>query len=163
MACGHGLPGRSAELPSERVGSDETLLFLSYSGADAFEAALLQFAIEQLLGDLCVKVWTYQRDQSKDERSIAKSLREKVRASKATIFLVSPSTLASGATQWMELAYADAFSVPTFVLLHHLDFSELKAREHEVPPLLLEGQCNAASEWKSVLSAVRNRVARQSQ
>ncbi len=159
MACDRGLPGRSAELPSERVDSDETLLILSHSGADAFEAALLQFAVEQLLADLLVKVWTYQRDQNRDERSIARSLKDRVRVSRATIFLVSPTTLTSGAAQWMELAYADAYSVPIFVLLHHLDFSDLKARDHGVPPLALEGHCSAAIEWRSVIFAIRDRLA----
>ncbi len=50
------------------------------------------------------------------------------------VFLVSPSTLDGGAAQWMELAYADAFNVRTFVLLHHLRFHELKARAESHPP-----------------------------
>ena len=117
-------------------------LFLSYSGDDAFEANLLQYALEVMLADVGVKVWTFQRDQSKGQRSIARSLRARVRQSKATIFLVSPTTLNSGATQWVELGYSDAFNVPTFVLLHHVSFNDLKSHEKGVPPLLLEGQCN---------------------
>jgi|SRR3990167_3853458 len=133
-------------------------LFLSYAGEDAFEASLLQYALEHMLADLGARVWTYQRDQSKDQRNIGKSLKDRVRESSATIFLVSPSTLNSGAAQWMELAYSDAFDVPTFVLLHHLTFSEVKGRDKGVPPLLLEGQCNASAEWKSVVVDVRSRL-----
>jgi len=133
-------------------------LFLSYAGEDAFEASLLQYALEHMLADLGARVWTYQRDQSKDQRNIGKSLKDRVRESSATIFLVSPSTLNSGAAQWMELAYSDAFDVPTFVLLHHLTFSEVKGRDKGVPPLLLEGQCNASAEWKSVVFDVRSRL-----
>jgi hypothetical protein len=130
-------------------------IFLSYAGDDSFEASLFQFALEQLLADINVSVWSYERDQAKSERSIGKSLKDRVRESQATMFLVSPSTLNAGAAQWMELAYSDAFNVPTFVLLHHLTFSDLKERERGVPPLLLEGQCNASSEWKNVVAAVR--------
>jgi hypothetical protein len=82
-----------------------------------------------MLADRNVTVWTYQRDQARDQRSIGKSLKDRVRESGATLFLVSPSTLEAGAAQWMELAYADAYDVPTFVILHHLTFVELKGRE----------------------------------
>jgi hypothetical protein len=51
-------------------------LFLSYAGEDEFEAALLQWSIEALLGDVGVTVWTYQRDQVRDQRSIGRSLKE---------------------------------------------------------------------------------------
>src|SRR5438874_452322 len=107
------------------TGSTQRQVFLSYSGDDAFEAGLLQYAIEQMLAHLSVTVWTFQRDQARDERNIGKSLKDRVRESHATIFLVSPSTLDAGAAQWMELAYADAFDVPTFVLLHRLTFADL--------------------------------------
>src|SRR5687767_10321244 len=104
-------------------------IFLSYSGKDSFEASLLQFALEQLLADLSVRVWTYERDQAKSERQIGKSLKQRVQKSAAAIFLASPSTFNSGAAQWMELAYADAFDVPIFVLLHKMTFKTLKAME----------------------------------
>jgi hypothetical protein len=130
-------------------------IFLSYSGKDSFEASLLQFAIEQLLNDLNAKVWTYERDQGKSERQIGKSLKLRIQNSVAAIFLASPSTFDTGATQWMELAYADAFDVPIFVLLHQMTFKTLRSKEEGVPPLLLEGQCNPASEWKSVVAAIR--------
>jgi hypothetical protein len=133
-------------------------VFLSYSGDDAFEASLLQYAIEHMLVDLRLTVWTYQRDQARDERSIGKSLKDRVRESGATIFLVSPTTLEAGAAQWMELAYADAYDVPTFVILHRLTFAELKSRERGVPPLLLESQCNPAAEWKTVVESLRSRI-----
>jgi hypothetical protein len=113
-----------------------------------------------MLADQKVTVWTYQRDQARDERSIGKSLRDRVRESSATIFLVSPSTLDAGAAQWMELAYADAYNVPTFVILHRLNFGELKSRERGVPPLLLESQCSASAEWKSVVESLRQRIKR---
>jgi hypothetical protein len=133
-------------------------VFLSYSGDDTFEAGLLQYAIEQMLGDLNVTVWTFQRDQQKDERSIGKSLKDRVRESSATVFLVSPSTLEAGAAQWMELAYADAYNIPTFVILHRMTFGELRARQRGVPPLLLEGQCNPSAEWRDVIAALRTRL-----
>ena len=130
-------------------------IFLSYSSENTFEAELLQFAFEMLMKDLGVKVWTYQRDQDKDERDISQSLKERIEKSKATIFLVSPSILDGGATQWMELAYSDAFEIPTFILLHNLTYQELKNREKGVPPLLLAGQCNEAIEWRSIESRLR--------
>ena len=133
-------------------------VFLSYSGRDSFEAGLLQFAVEALLADLGAVVWTYERDQGRSERQIAQSLKARVQGSSAAIFLASPSTFAAGAAQWMELAYADAFGVPIFVLLHRLTFAELKAKEEGVPPLLLEGQCNPATQWREVVADVRSRT-----
>lgn len=130
-------------------------IFLSYAGKDSFEAGLLQFALERLLEDLGVVVWTYERDQDKGERRIAHSLKARVQQASASIFLASPATFASGAAQWMELAYADAFDVPIYVLLHRMSFAELKAKEEGVPPLLLEGQCNPSSQWKDVIAAIR--------
>ncbi len=41
----------------------------------------------------------------------------------------------------MELAYADAFGIPTFVLLHHLTVDQLRRAEKVVPPLVLERNC----------------------
>src|SRR5690242_16438440 len=117
-------------------------IFLSYSGEDAFEAGLLQYAIETQLKDLRPTVWTYHRDQPRDQRNIGKSLKDSVRLSVAAVFLISPSTLISGATQWMELGYADAFSVPTFVLLHRVTFEKLRGRKKGVPPYLLASQCS---------------------
>jgi hypothetical protein len=133
-------------------------IFLSYSGKDSFEAGLLQFALERLLEDSGVTVWTYERDQDKGERQVAQSLKTRVRAARAAIFLASPATFSSGAAQWMELAYADAFDVPIYVLLHRLSFAELKAKEEGVPPLLLEGQCNPSSQWRDVIAAIRKQL-----
>jgi len=133
-------------------------VFLSYAGTDSVEASLLQFALETMLADLHVGIWTYERDQAKSERQIGKSLKLRVQQSAAVIFLASPSTFSSGAAQWMELAYADAFDIPIFVLLHHITFKNLKAMEEGVPPLLLEGQCNPAAEWKSVVAEIRRRL-----
>jgi acetyl-CoA acetyltransferase len=130
-------------------------IFISHSGDDAFEASLLQYAIESMLVREQVTAWTYERDQSRSETQIAAALKESVRQSAATIFLVSPSTIDGGAAQWMELAYADAFGIKTFVLLHHLDYGELRARERGVPPLLLASQCNAAREWRAVVDDLR--------
>jgi hypothetical protein len=146
MRYDRAMPGNSFEI------------FLSYSGKDSFEASLLQFAIEALLTDLGVKVWTYQRDQKKSERQVGKSLKLHVQKSSAVLFLASPSTFNSGAAQWMELAYADAFDVPIFVLLHQMTFKNLKAMDDGVPPLLLEGQCNPSSEWLAVVDAIRRRL-----
>lgn len=64
-------------------------IFLSYSSQDSFEASLLQFATEPILQDLFVKVWTYERDQSKAERQVGESLKRRVQNSVAAIFLVS--------------------------------------------------------------------------
>lgn len=129
-------------------------IFISYSGRDEFEANLLQYALETMLGDE-VLAWTFQRDQVRSEKEIARSLKDRVRESSAVIFLVSSETLESGASQWMELAYADAFDVPTFVLLHHLKFTDLTQKATGVPPLLLSSQCNSAIDWKSVVEDIR--------
>ena len=135
-------------------------VFISYSGRDEFEASLLQFALEQLLEKEGVVAWTFQRDQARSEKDIALSLKNRVRESAASIFLVSPDTLESGASQWMELAYADAFDVRTFVLLHRLKFQDLKEATG-VPPLLLSSQCNSALEWKDVVEAIRKLLKEQ--
>ena len=131
------------------------LVFISYAARDEFEADLLKFALETLLADVGVGAWTFQQDQNRAERDIAESLKERVKSSCAMIFLVSPTTLERGATQWMELAYADAFGVPTFVLLHHLQYDDLKTSDNGVPPLLLAGQCNAATDWRAVVEDIR--------
>ena len=130
-------------------------VFISYSGRDEFEASLLQFALERLLEKEGVVAWTFQRDQARSEKEVALSLKKRVRESAASIFLVSPDTLDAGASQWMELAYADAFDVKTFVLLLHLKFQDLKERATGVPPLLLSSQCNSAMEWRNVVEDIR--------
>ncbi|SPF55102.1 hypothetical protein SBA4_6910009 [Candidatus Sulfopaludibacter sp. SbA4] len=129
--------------------------FLSYAGEDAFEATLLKEAIESLLQDTGVRVWAFGRDQAGDQRSVGKSLKERVRESAVVILLLSRFTLEAGANQWMELAYADAFDIPTFILLHHLTFDELKRAEPGAPSLVLEGQCTVASEWHSLETGLR--------
>ena len=133
-------------------------VFISYAGQDEFEAELLKFALETLLEDIGVGAWIFQQDQNRAERDIAESLKERVKSSRAMIFLVSPATLERGATQWMELAYADAFEVPTFVLLHRLQYEDLRTSSRGVPPLLLAGQCNAAMDWRMVVKAIRVRI-----
>lgn len=133
-------------------------IFISYSGRDSFEASLLQYAIESLLAPEAVKAWTFHRDQARSEPEIATALRKSVRESLATIFLLSPNTLENGAAQWMELAYADAFEVKTFILLHHLSYQELKSSAGGVPPLVLASQCNPASEWRTIIEALRQLV-----
>lgn len=130
-------------------------VFISYAGHDAFEAELLQFAIETLLAPHNVNVWTFQRDQSRSEKEIAAALKKTVQDSVATVFIVSPSTIDGGAAQWMELAYADAFDVKTFILLHHLDYNDLKTKERGVPPLLLASHCNSTTEWKKIVDDIR--------
>lgn len=130
-------------------------VFISYSGHDSFEASLLQYAIESMLATEGVHAWTYQRDQARSERDIATGLKDHIRHSVATVFLVSPATLESGAAQWMELAYSDAYGVTTFVLLHHLSFSDLRSRERGVPPLLLSSQCNEADDWRKIVEDIR--------
>lgn len=135
-------------------------IFISYSGHDSFEATLLQYVIENTFKGKAV-AWTYQRDQKRSEKEIAKSIRDKVRSSAATIFIVSPTTIQSGASQWMELAYSDAYEIPTYILLHHLDFQELKRKEKGIPPLLLSCQCNPAKEWKSVINELKKYLKRK--
>ena len=73
-------------------------VFISYSGRDAFEASLLQYAIESMLGSEGVTAWTFQRDQALSEKEIARSLKNRVSESFVSIFLVSPDTLESGTT-----------------------------------------------------------------
>ena len=133
-------------------------VFISYAAQDEFEADLLKFAIETLLADVGTGAWIFRQDQNRSERNIAESLKERVKSSCAMIFLVSPTTLERGATQWMELAYADAFGVPTFVLLHHLQYEDLRASYSGVPPLLLSGQCNAATDWRTVTEDIRTHI-----
>jgi len=133
-------------------------VFISYAGHDSFEASLLQFSIETILAPQRVTAWTYQRDQSRSEKEVAKALKKSVQDSMATVFIVSPSTIEAGAAQWMELAYSDAFEVETFVLLHHLDYNDLKSKDRGVPPLLLASQCNSAMEWRKVVEDIRNLV-----
>jgi len=53
------------------------------------------------------------------------------------VFIASPSTLKLGASQWMELAYADAAEVPTYVLLHRVSYAKLKMKERGTPPFLI--------------------------
>lgn len=137
---------------------EKAQVFISYAGHDAFEASLLQYALETLLEPEQVKAWTFQRDQRRSEKEIAAALKKSVRESIATVFILSPSTIDGGAAQWMELGYSDAFDVKTFVLLHHLDYNELKRKERGVPPFLLSSQCNSALEWKSIVEDIRNIV-----
>jgi hypothetical protein len=131
-------------------------IFLSYSGDESLEADLLKYAIEHELRD--VRVWTYERDQRRDEGDVPRSLKEGVKSSCAVLFLITPSTLETGATQWMELAYADAFEVPTFILLHRLSYADLKAKDR-VPPLVLAKQCTQAKEWRTLLDDLRKHCA----
>ena len=53
-------------------------IFLSYASDDAFEAGLLQSALELLLKDLGATVWAYGRDQVGDQRTIGGSLRDRI-------------------------------------------------------------------------------------
>ena len=135
-------------------------VFISYAGHDAFEASLLQHAFESLLKAYRVTAWTYQRDQALSERNVAAALKRKVKQSFATVFLVSPTTLNGGAAQWIELGYADAFDIKTFVLLHHIDYQSLKSAERGVPPLLLASHCTTATEWKRIVAELKNLLAR---
>ena len=134
------------------------MIFLSYSRADRVEAQLLQFAFETLLADLNEQIWTYERDQAKSERKVAEALKQKVRESTVMCFLVSDSTIRGGAAQWMELAYADAFEIPTFVLLHRITFEKLKSPEANVPPLLLASHCNLAEKWREIADDMRKEI-----
>ena len=149
---------RAARPHQREMPAKNPQIFLSYSGEDAFETSLLQYAIEQRLKDVSAKVWTYHRDQRTDQRNVGRSLKERVRQSVAVIFLVSPATLNSGATQWMELAYADAFGVPTFILLHRVTFDRIKSRKRGVPPYLLASHCTEAAKWDSVVRGIRSRI-----
>ena len=131
-------------------------IFLSHAGEDSFEADLLQYAFETLLKDLKVATWGYRRDQKRREASVAQSIRHRIGESVATVFLLSRNTLRDGMTQWMELAYADAFEVPVFVLLHRLNYDDLRRTDKGVPPLVLASQCTPAIDWRSLESELRN-------
>ena len=133
-------------------------IFLSYSSDDGCEASLLVYAIETLLSGLGVRVWTYQRDQSGATRSIATSLKDQVRASAAMVFFASTSTVKAGAAQWMELAYADAADVPTFVLLHRITYAKLRMKERGVPPFITEGHCTPSVEWRRIVDELKLRL-----
>ncbi len=133
-------------------------VFVSYSGRDEFEASLLQYAIESLLKEAGIVAWTYQRDQDRAEREVALGLKDAVRSSLAVIFLLSPHTVDGGAAQWMEFAYADAFGIRTFILLHRLEYQDLRARTSGIPPLLLASQCNSALEWRGVVSDIQTMI-----
>jgi hypothetical protein len=137
---------------------EKAQVFISYSGHDSFEASLLQHAIESIIGPKQVTAWTYQRNQARSAKDVAEALKKNIRNSVATVFLVSPNTINGGAAQWMELAYADSFKVKTFILLHHLDYNELKAQQHGVPPLLLASHCNSASQWKDIIEDIRKLI-----
>jgi hypothetical protein len=117
---------------------------------------LLAESIESLLKDIDVNVWAFGRDQAKHQRGVAGSLKERVRESAGVIILLSKSTLVSGATQWMELAYADAYGIPAFILLHHLTYNELRKMEPGPPPLVMAGHCTLALEWRSLENDLRN-------
>ena len=132
-------------------------IFLSYSGGDAFEAALLQDWLETRFGS-DVQVWTFERDQKSNEADVSRSLKETIRDSSAVVFLLSPFTIEAGAAQWMELAYADAFSRPTFILLHHMSYAELMRVERGVPPLIRQSQCTPAVQWRSIVHDLRDCV-----
>ena len=75
------------------------------------------------------------------------------------LFLVSQATLDRGANQWTELAYADAFDVPIFILLHHMTLAGLRAQAERASQLLLESQCNPSIEWRRVVADIRARLA----
>ena len=133
-------------------------IFLSYSSDDSCEASLLVYAIETLLARLGARAWTYQRDQSGATRSIATSLKEQVRASAAMVFLASPSTIKAGAAQWMELAYADAAELPTFVLLHRITYAKLRMKERGAPPFITEGHCTPSADWRRIIDELGLRL-----
>jgi hypothetical protein len=151
--------GRPIQAPKDvSVAKTGSRIFRSYAGEDAFEASLLQYAIEHCLADLRAVVWTCQRDQAHDEKAIAEGIKRQIREAQALILLVSPATLTFGATRWMELACADALEVPIFVLLSHVSYAELREREKGVPPLLLQSQCNNATRWQDVVDQIRRRL-----
>jgi len=133
-------------------------IFLSYSSQDQFEAALLQEWLETRFGSDGVSVWTYERDQARDQSNVSRRLKETVQESFAVVFLLSPFTIEGGAAQWVELGYADAFSIPTFILLHHVTYGEVMRAERNVPPLVRQSQCTPAIEWKSMEKDLRNRL-----
>lgn len=133
-------------------------IFLSYSRQDQFEAALLQEWLETRFGSDGVSVWTYERDQTRDQSNVSRSLKETVQESFAVVFLLSPFTIEGGAAQWVELGYADAFGIPTFILLHHVTYDEVVRAEQSVPPLVRHSQCTPAIEWKTMEKDLRKRL-----
>jgi hypothetical protein len=135
-------------------------IFLSYASQDTFEAVLLAEALEAMLSDLGAKVWVFGRDQSKKERDIGVSLKERIGESRALVILISGFTIGPGKTQWMELAYADAFSIPAFILLHHMTYDDLR-RAESVPPLATGGHCTLATEWRTLENELRECCAKK--
>jgi len=49
----------------------------------------------------------------------------------------------------------DAFGIPAFILLHRLTFDRLKRADRGAPPLVLEGQCTLAVDWRSLENGLR--------
>jgi TIR domain-containing protein len=133
-------------------------IFLSYSGKDRFEATLLQEWLEHRFESTGLKVWTFHRDQRRDEPNVSRSLKDTIRDSAAVVFLLSPYTVEAGAAQWMELAYADAFGIPTFILLHHLSYDDVLRTERGVPPLIRQSQCTPAVQWKTMEDDLRKHL-----
>jgi hypothetical protein len=133
-------------------------IFLSYAGKDQFEATLLQEWLESKFREIGVKVWTFHRDQRRDEANISRSLKDTIHDSAAVVFLLSPNTIEAGAAQWMELAYADAFGIPTFILLHHPSYDDIVRTERGVPPLIRQSQCTPAVQWKTMEDDLRKHL-----
>jgi hypothetical protein len=127
-------------------------VFLSHAEHNQFEAELFQAVLETTLADLGIGVWAYKRDQSPNQHDVGGSLPAQVKKSAAVVFLLSPDT---GPTQWMELAYADAFRIPTFILLHQTTFARLRASKAGVPPLVMSSQCTPAIDWKTIVQSLR--------
>jgi len=137
------------------MGNESTQIFISYASQDAFEADLLQYAVESVLKEENVSAWTFHRDQNLSEKEIAESLKRQIQQSAALIILISPYTIEHGSTQWMELAYADSFNVKIYIMLHHLTYQELKERKSGVPPFVFASQCNQAVDWRKIINEIK--------
>ena len=128
------------------------MLVLSHAEEDLFEATLLQVVLEQSLADVGASVWAYGRDQAPQQKNVAASLPKIIGEAAALVFLLSPD---SSPTQWMELAYADAFEIPTFILVHRTTFAKLAAAKRGMPPFVVTGQSIRAVEWKRIVEPLR--------
>lgn len=75
------------------------------------------------------------------------------------VLLLSPATLAAPGDQWTELAYADAFDVDRFILLHRVTRADVLQQERGIPALILSANCVLARDWRGILPELRTRLA----
>lgn len=126
-------------------------IFLSFASPDRFEALLLKIVLRRVyLRAHRPSIWIYTHDQAPTTPNVPVSLKREVKSSDAFILLLSRSTLNRGSNQWMELAYADAYKKPTFVLLHRINYDVVK-KHRNTPVFLQPKHCTHSRDWKSMV------------